>query len=173
MTQIDSYLQSCAEKSDCFVKHQPGVAGCGWLHAVGQKLSLNLAPFEMISFARPCRPFQYLMRKAEWRNEDERMNSTAFQSWESQLLLSHTCRDSCFICSFRKCQQCLWIYYSFLEDCMQQATSVIIRLVPLGLRESGCKLALSPPTVGWKTHICSLIQANLESQIPSLIIKQR
>ena len=52
---------------------------------------------------------------------------------------------------------------------MQQATSVIIRLVPLGLRESGCKLALSPPTVGWKTHICSLIQANLESQIPSLV----
>ena len=24
-------IQSCAEKKDCFAKHQPGVAGCGWL----------------------------------------------------------------------------------------------------------------------------------------------
>ena len=24
-------LQSCAEKKDCFAKHQPGVGGCGWL----------------------------------------------------------------------------------------------------------------------------------------------
>ena len=26
-------LQSCAEKRDCFAKHQPGVAGCGWLQS--------------------------------------------------------------------------------------------------------------------------------------------
>ena len=26
-----SYVQSYAEKRDCFVKHQPVVAGCGWL----------------------------------------------------------------------------------------------------------------------------------------------
>ena len=25
------HVQSCAEKKDCFAKHQPGVAGCGWL----------------------------------------------------------------------------------------------------------------------------------------------
>ena len=25
------HLQTCAEKRDCFAKHQPGVAGCGWL----------------------------------------------------------------------------------------------------------------------------------------------
>ena len=24
-------VQSCAEKRDCFAKHLPGVAGCGWL----------------------------------------------------------------------------------------------------------------------------------------------
>ena len=24
-------IQSCAEKRNCFAKHQPGVAGCGWL----------------------------------------------------------------------------------------------------------------------------------------------
>ena len=24
-------IQACAEKRDCFAKHQPGVAGCGWL----------------------------------------------------------------------------------------------------------------------------------------------
>ena len=24
-------IQTCAEKKDCFTKHQPGVAGCGWL----------------------------------------------------------------------------------------------------------------------------------------------
>ena len=24
-------IQSCAEKRDCFAKHQPGMAGCGWL----------------------------------------------------------------------------------------------------------------------------------------------
>ena len=24
-------VQTCAEKRDCFAKHQPGVAGCGWL----------------------------------------------------------------------------------------------------------------------------------------------
>ena len=24
-------VQSCAEKRDCFEKHQPGVASCGWL----------------------------------------------------------------------------------------------------------------------------------------------
>ena len=42
--------------------------------------------------------------------------------------------------------------------------------VTLGLRESGCKFALYPPTVGWKTQICTLIHANLESQIPSLFL---
>ena len=26
-------VQACAEKRDCFAKHQPGVAGCGWLQA--------------------------------------------------------------------------------------------------------------------------------------------
>ena len=26
-----SFIQTCAEKRDCFVKHQPGMAGCGWL----------------------------------------------------------------------------------------------------------------------------------------------
>ena len=26
-----TYVQTCAEKRDCFAKHQPGVAGCGWL----------------------------------------------------------------------------------------------------------------------------------------------
>ena len=31
--QRDLQLQSCAEKRDCFVKHQPGMAGCGWLQA--------------------------------------------------------------------------------------------------------------------------------------------
>ena len=25
------YVQTCAEKRDCFAKHQPGMAGCGWL----------------------------------------------------------------------------------------------------------------------------------------------
>ena len=24
-------VQTCAEKRDCFAKHQPGVAGCGWV----------------------------------------------------------------------------------------------------------------------------------------------
>ena len=24
-------VQRCAEESDCFVKHQPGMAGLGWL----------------------------------------------------------------------------------------------------------------------------------------------
>ena len=38
----------------------------------------------------------------------------------------------------------------------------------LGLRESGCRFALSTPTVGRKTQICTLIHTNLESQIPSL-----
>ena len=32
-------------KSDCFAKHQPGVAGCGWLKPGRNVLSLNLAPF--------------------------------------------------------------------------------------------------------------------------------
>ena len=26
----DETVQTCAEKRDCFAKHQPGVAGCGW-----------------------------------------------------------------------------------------------------------------------------------------------
>ena len=30
-SQSQQKIQSCAEKRDCFVKHQPGVAGCGWL----------------------------------------------------------------------------------------------------------------------------------------------
>ena len=42
--------------------------------------------------------------------------------------------------------------------------------VTLGLRESGCKLVLSPPTVGKKMQICTLIHANLESQIQSLLM---
>ena len=25
------HVQRCAEESDCFVKHQPGMAGLGWL----------------------------------------------------------------------------------------------------------------------------------------------
>ena len=45
-------LQSCAEKRNCFAKHQPGVAGCGWLQ---QKLSLNLAPFLLLN---PVVPIQ-------------------------------------------------------------------------------------------------------------------
>jgi len=28
---LHNYVQSCAEKRDCFVKHQPGLAGYGWL----------------------------------------------------------------------------------------------------------------------------------------------
>ena len=28
---IDRKVQTCAEKRDCFAKHQPGVAGYGWL----------------------------------------------------------------------------------------------------------------------------------------------
>ena len=28
---FETHIQSCAEKRDCFVKHQPGVAGSGWL----------------------------------------------------------------------------------------------------------------------------------------------
>ena len=44
-------LQRCAEKRDCFAKHQPGVAGCGrlWLAAGRQKLSRNLAPFLLLN----------------------------------------------------------------------------------------------------------------------------
>ena len=41
-------------------------------------------------------------------------------------------------------------------------------LVTIGLHESGCKFALSPPTVGRKMEIRALIHANLESQIISL-----
>ena len=41
-------------------------------------------------------------------------------------------------------------------------------LVTLGLRESGCKFALYPPTVHRKTQICTLIHTNLESTIPRL-----
>ena len=40
----------------------------------------------------------------------------------------------------------------------------------LGLRESGCKFALSPPTVGRKAQICTLIHSNLVSQITNLVI---
>ena len=39
-----SSVHSCAEKKDCFAKHQSGVARL-WLAAAGQKISLNLAPF--------------------------------------------------------------------------------------------------------------------------------
>ena len=28
---LKQHIQSCAEKRDCFAKHQPGMAGCGWL----------------------------------------------------------------------------------------------------------------------------------------------
>ena len=42
--------------------------------------------------------------------------------------------------------------------------------VTLGLRKSGCKFALSPPTVGRKAQICTLIHSNLVSQIPNLVI---
>ena len=42
--------------------------------------------------------------------------------------------------------------------------------VTLGLRESGCKFALSPPTVGRKAQICTLIRSNLVSQITNLVI---
>ena len=45
--------------------------------------------------------------------------------------------------------------------------------VTLGLGGSGCKFALFPPTMGKKTQICTLIHANLESQIPSLLINQK
>ena len=41
-------LQACAEKRDCFAKHQPGVAGCGWLQP-GRNFSLNLAPFILLN----------------------------------------------------------------------------------------------------------------------------
>ena len=44
--------------------------------------------------------------------------------------------------------------------------------VTLGLCESGCKFALSPPTVGRKTQMCTLMHTNLESQIPSLLQRQ-
>ena len=37
-------------------------------------------------------------------------------------------------------------------------------------RESGCKFALSPPTVGRKTQIYSLIHTNPDSQIPPLLM---
>ena len=39
-------LQSCAEKRDCFAKHQPGVAGCSRAETFSQLSS--------ISFAQPC-----------------------------------------------------------------------------------------------------------------------
>ena len=38
---------------------------------------------------------------------------------------------------------------------------ILLVFVTLGLRESGCKFAVSPPTVGRKTQICTLIHANL------------
>ena len=45
--------------------------------------------------------------------------------------------------------------------------------VTLGLRESGCKFALSPPTVGGKTQIYTPIHTNVESQNPSLLLTLR
>ena len=38
---------ACAEKRDCFAKHQPGMVGCGWLQA-GRNF-LNLAPFLLLN----------------------------------------------------------------------------------------------------------------------------
>ena len=40
-------VQACAEKRDCWAKHQPGVA------AAGQKLSLNLPPFLLLNLVGP------------------------------------------------------------------------------------------------------------------------
>ena len=37
-----NHIQSCAEKRDCFAKHQPGVAGCGWLQPGRNFLSTKL-----------------------------------------------------------------------------------------------------------------------------------
>ena len=39
-TQNFRDIQSCAEKRDCFAKHEPGVAGCGWLQAGRNFLSI-------------------------------------------------------------------------------------------------------------------------------------
>ena len=39
------------QKRDCFAKHQPSVAGFGWLQPM-QKLSLNLAPFLLLNPVR-------------------------------------------------------------------------------------------------------------------------
>ena len=33
------YVQACAEKTNCFAKRQPGVAGCGWLQPCRNFLS--------------------------------------------------------------------------------------------------------------------------------------
>ena len=45
-----------------------------------------------------------------------------------------------------------------------------LELVTLGLSESGCKFAFSCPLNEGRGQICTLIHANLESQIPSLIM---
>ena len=44
-------IQTCAEKRDCFAKHQPW-RGRLWLAAAGQKFSLNLAPFLLLNPVR-------------------------------------------------------------------------------------------------------------------------
>ena len=54
----------------------------------------------------------------------------------------------------------------------QVAFEADLELVTLGFVESGCESALSPPTVGSKTQICTHIHPNLESQIPSLHIRE-
>ena len=46
-------VQFCANKSDCFVKHQPGMAGCGWLE-LGRTFSQPGTYF----FAQPCARLQ-------------------------------------------------------------------------------------------------------------------
>ena len=54
----------------------------------------------------------------------------------------------------------------------ESPSSTDLGFVTLGLLESGCKFALSPPTVGRKMQICTLIHTNLESQIPSLLMNK-
>ena len=50
-SSLKQHIQSCAEKRDCFVKHQPGVAGCGWLQPGRNFLSTYSSS---IYFAQPC-----------------------------------------------------------------------------------------------------------------------
>ena len=86
-----TYVQSCAEKKDCFAKHQPGVAGSGWLQP-GRNFSLNLAPFLLLNpvdregdlLVGPCKKCTFSHRVL-WGMQLSATNQSGWAGFEESL----------------------------------------------------------------------------------------